>query len=444
MHLTSLDNMRTCYERYVAGTDLERQPVVRVLDVGGADINGSFRDVFSGPQFTYIGADLVDGPGVSVVLDDAYRLPFADHSVEIVLSGQMLEHCEFFWLAFAEMIRVVKTDGYVFVIAPSAGPHHQFPVDCYRFLPDSYRALAKYADCRLVDVWWDARAGWHDLVGVFQPYGAGSFEAPPDPPVPADFLWRDRSAQRAIVHVGTHKTGTTAFQRYLTEWRTELLLEHDILVHRGRFEPSHYELGVLALRPNLETPGRWLLNNDSHAPTEDELRAAVRRTVDADVPTVLFSTEELTYLRTDEEADALAELLSPRVIEPIVVLRKPEDYLASYGATLQRMGFPSAGADHDSAAYVAPDSWLADHSGLLRTLQRLAGSGAPTVIDYDQVMALDGSVIPALWDAMRLPRESLFPGWERHVSVTKSVMAHLEAQERRKRGSRDRTTKAVG
>lgn len=425
--------MRRCYERYVAGTDLER-PGVSVLDVGGADINGSYRDVFSGPQFRYIGADLAAGPGVSVVMDDPYRLPFEDHSVEIVLSGQMFEHCEFFWLAFAEMIRVVKPDGYVFLIAPSIGPHHQFPVDCYRFLPDSYRALAKYADCRLVDVWWDETGGWHDLVGVFQPYGARSFEDPPDPAVPADFLWRNPPARRAIVHVGTHKTGTTAFQRYLTQWRTELLLEHDILVHRGLFDPSHYELGVLAIRPSLETPGRWLFRRSGSAATEDDLRAAVRRTVEADVPTVLFSTEDLTYLRTDEEADALTELLSPRVIEPLVVLRKPEDFLPSYGATLQRMGFPAAAQDHDSAAYVATDSWLADYPALLRTLQRLAGSGAPTVIDYDRVMSLDGSVIPALWDAMGLPREELYPGWEQQVSVTRTVTAQLAARRRPARG----------
>ena len=56
----------------------------------------------------------------------------------------MLEHCEFFWRAFEEVIRVVKDDGFVFLIAPSAGPEHRYPVDCYRFYADAYHALAKY------------------------------------------------------------------------------------------------------------------------------------------------------------------------------------------------------------------------------------------------------------------------------------------------------------
>jgi predicted O-methyltransferase YrrM len=87
--------------------------------------------------------------------------------VDIVLSGQMMEHCEFFWLAFAEMIRVLKPDGILFVIVPSAGPIHRYPVDCYRFYPDALVSLAKYARCHLVESWHDERGPWKDLLGVF-------------------------------------------------------------------------------------------------------------------------------------------------------------------------------------------------------------------------------------------------------------------------------------
>ena len=84
------------------------------------------------------------GPGVDIVLDDPYRLPFGDGEVDVVVSGQMLEHCEFFWLSFGEMLRILKPDGYLFLIVPSAGPIHNYPVDCYRFYPDAMKALAKY------------------------------------------------------------------------------------------------------------------------------------------------------------------------------------------------------------------------------------------------------------------------------------------------------------
>lgn len=167
MHASSLENMRECYRRYVLPGPLNARDAVVVLDVGGADINGGYREVFADPRFRYLTVDLAAAAGVDIVLEDPSRFPVEDGSVDIVLSGQMLEHCEFFWLTFAEMMRVLKPDGFLFLIAPSAGPVHLYPVDCYRFYPDAYRALAKYANCRLVDVWLDERGPWRDLVGVF-------------------------------------------------------------------------------------------------------------------------------------------------------------------------------------------------------------------------------------------------------------------------------------
>ena len=49
-----------------------------------------------------------DDDGVDIRLADPYRIPLPDASVDIVLSGQMLEHNEFFWLTFLEMSRVLK------------------------------------------------------------------------------------------------------------------------------------------------------------------------------------------------------------------------------------------------------------------------------------------------------------------------------------------------
>lgn len=167
MHASSLENMYRCYARYLHADFLRARDEVVVLDVGGADVNGGYRQIFADPRFRYLTVDLAEGAGVDIVLDDPYRLPLEDGSVDIVLSGQMLEHCELFWLTFAEMMRVLKSDGYLFLIAPSAGPIHRYPVDCYRFYPDAYRALAKHNNCHLLEVWLDERGPWRDLVGVF-------------------------------------------------------------------------------------------------------------------------------------------------------------------------------------------------------------------------------------------------------------------------------------
>lgn len=167
MHASSLENMHKCYVRYIWGDWSKSRGPIRVLDIGGADVNGSYRDVFSEPGFDYVAADIEAGPGVHLVLEDPYHLPHDDESQDIIVSGQALEHVEFFWLSFQEMCRVLKPDGYIFLIAPSAGPIHRYPVDCYRFYPDAYAALAKYGEALLVDCWLDDRGPWKDLVGVF-------------------------------------------------------------------------------------------------------------------------------------------------------------------------------------------------------------------------------------------------------------------------------------
>lgn len=167
MHASSLENMHLCFDRFVATAPYFTEDTIVVVDVGGADVNGGYKNVFSDSKFHYMTVDLSEGQGVDIVLDDPYRLPFADNSVDVVLSGQMLEHCEFFWLSFAEMMRIVKPTGHLILIAPSAGPIHRYPVDCYRFYPDAYYALAKYANCKALDVWLDERGPWRDLVGVF-------------------------------------------------------------------------------------------------------------------------------------------------------------------------------------------------------------------------------------------------------------------------------------
>lgn len=166
MHASSLENMQRCFARYLAATP-HGERMQLVVDVGGANVNGGYRDVFPSDRFGYLAADLAEGVGVDIVLDDPYKLPFEDASVDVVISGQMLEHCEFFWLAFAEMVRILKPDGFLFLIAPSAGPIHRYPVDCYRFYPDAYAALARYGGCHLVEAWLDERGPWRDLVGVF-------------------------------------------------------------------------------------------------------------------------------------------------------------------------------------------------------------------------------------------------------------------------------------
>lgn len=168
MHADSLKNMQRFFDCYVAPHLGAPDDRLRLVDIGAMDENGSYREIFSHPAFEYVGVDLMAGKGVDVVAENPYAWLLPDNSADIVISGQMMEHCEFFWKAFDEMVRIAKPGALIVLIVPSHGPVHRYPVDCYRFLPDSMAALAKHAGCELVESWHDTESEWGDLVGVFR------------------------------------------------------------------------------------------------------------------------------------------------------------------------------------------------------------------------------------------------------------------------------------
>jgi hypothetical protein len=168
MNYASLENMNQCYLKYVC-TKYWKKGKISVYDIGGQNINGSYRDIFSSEKFNYKAVDIVSGEGIDIVLSDPYDYhhDIPENSVDIVVCGQAFEHIEFFWKTFNQIMKILKDDGLFFLIAPSTGPIHRYPVDCYRFYPDAYKALAKNENCYLIDCWMDDRPEWHLLVGVF-------------------------------------------------------------------------------------------------------------------------------------------------------------------------------------------------------------------------------------------------------------------------------------
>jgi len=229
MHASSLENMRKCHDRFMAPAGYASRAWVSILDVGGADINGNYRDVFSLPNYHYLTADIAD-TGVDIRLHDPYLIPLPDDSQDIVISGQAFEHCEYFWLTFQEMVRVMKKDGFLFLIAPSAGPIHRYPVDCYRFYPDAYAGLARLANCRLEAVWLDERGPWRDLVGVFRK--SPLLHPPAEPPPPQVSGTTDWNPE---AHASAVEEGTAGDEDYL------VTLER---IHRLLAPRRYLEIGV--------------------------------------------------------------------------------------------------------------------------------------------------------------------------------------------------------
>lgn len=170
MHTSSLEHIERLVGKYLPAAG-----GLNVLDIGSMDVNGTYKRFFPSPRCQYLGLDMVAGPNVDIVLDNSYRLPLASFSQDVVVCGQVFEHVQFFWLTWLEMIRVLRPGGYIFLVAPSRGPEHRYPQDCWRFYPDGFEALALYGGLELMEVstdWLphrsDDSAPWGDTVGVFR------------------------------------------------------------------------------------------------------------------------------------------------------------------------------------------------------------------------------------------------------------------------------------
>ena len=91
-----------------------------VLDVGGGP--GYFADAFEAAGATYVALDSDVGemsaagrPPAGSVLGNGMELPFADRSVDVCYSSNVLEHVSRPWRMAEEMIRVTRPGGLVFL-----------------------------------------------------------------------------------------------------------------------------------------------------------------------------------------------------------------------------------------------------------------------------------------------------------------------------------------
>lgn len=118
------------------------------LEVGALNVNGSVRPLFTGP---YLGVDMREGPGVDKVAN-AHNLPFPNWTFDVVVSTEMLEHDETFWVSLAEMHRVLGRPGYLLLTTRGIGfPRHDHPSDYYRFTADALRVLLEREGLEVIE-----------------------------------------------------------------------------------------------------------------------------------------------------------------------------------------------------------------------------------------------------------------------------------------------------
>jgi len=166
VHPSAIQNAESFFQAYAPHV-----PEGRVVEIGSQDVNGSIRTVCP-PRFDYVGVDFCEAKGVDIVITDPYQLPFDDESVDIFVSSSCFEHSEFFWLVFMEVMRCLKPRGLFYLNAPSTGQFHRYPVDCWRFYPDSGMALVNWGRRNglkpaLLESYTHVGGQWQDFVAVF-------------------------------------------------------------------------------------------------------------------------------------------------------------------------------------------------------------------------------------------------------------------------------------
>lgn len=158
---------------------LDYEKKLSILDIGAGTENlenGSYKPLFDSPNWKYYGLDMENGPNVDFVPKDIYNWnEIENESFDVIISGQVFEHIEFPWKTMKQIEKKLKPQGICCIIAPSSGPIHKAPKDCYRYNPDGLIALAKYVkfnvlNCSITNVTLSDYP-WYDCVLIAEKSG---------------------------------------------------------------------------------------------------------------------------------------------------------------------------------------------------------------------------------------------------------------------------------
>jgi len=156
LHQSSYDKMASFKEKYLSTKTNEK---LKILDIGSCDVNGTYKPIFNVSGWEYYGVDTAKDKNVDIIINDPYSWnKIKSNSVDVVISGQAFEHIEYPWLTILEISRILKPEGLCCIIAPAGGPDHKYPVDCWRFHPDGFKALVKLTKLDVLEVYaqWDS------------------------------------------------------------------------------------------------------------------------------------------------------------------------------------------------------------------------------------------------------------------------------------------------
>ena len=140
MHQNSVNLMRDFLEKCT-------MELKTVVDIGSLDMNGTYRPMF--PNSKYIGVDIVPGKNVDVIMDSPEWDEIED--VDCVVCGQTLEHVADIPELMNSIFNILRPGGLLCMIAPSAGPPHDYPIWVGHFTAESMGKLIEDAGLEVIE-----------------------------------------------------------------------------------------------------------------------------------------------------------------------------------------------------------------------------------------------------------------------------------------------------
>ncbi|MQA73283.1 MAG: hypothetical protein GEU88_02840 [Solirubrobacterales bacterium] len=186
---------------------------------------------------------------------------------------------------------------------------------------------------------------------------------------------------RLYLHIGRHKTGSTAIQHFFAANRAKLREQGLLYPQAGRppkkgISYGHHLLARELTAPNQDSAGSW-----------DDL---VTEISNADEKAFLLSSENFDLLTEKEQFAALHSRLSDFDVKVIVYLRRQDEFLHAYYCTDvlhhgQRRGF------HE---YRKLPKIQADYLDFLSRWEATFGRQALIVRAYEESALVQGDVVP--------------------------------------------------
>lgn len=159
MHDSSFNTMKHLLQSFVT-------PGSNVLDVGATNSMWNYKDAVLANNCTYNTLDWGDGADFKVNSYDWSHIP--KDRFNVVITGQAFEHDKYFWKTVENIKNILKPGDMVIIIVPSCGDIHRYPLDCWRFYPDSAETFAELLNAACISVNHNILSEWGDLSMVFK------------------------------------------------------------------------------------------------------------------------------------------------------------------------------------------------------------------------------------------------------------------------------------